>query len=142
MIKPKSQRRLGDSSSELSPSLMSASKAVITSTDRLCGVGTALTLEQKLILAYKEIEWYKKKLSTTKRLLRETLIKLSKAQVESTTATPVSVAREHGRKVCPNDSKIHAKKVSTYKFNNSSDEKSSSKYSICEEEHLGNCMNK
>ena len=62
-------------------------------------------------------------------------------QMESTAATPVSVAIErYGKKLSPHTSKMNMGKVSVFKFNNLSDDKSSSKYSIWEEERLGNWM--
>lgn len=64
--------------------------------------------------------------------------------MESTAATPmsaVSVAHEHdGRKLWPHVSKLNVRKESIYRFNNSSDDKSSSKYSIWDEERLGDCL--
>jgi len=91
-------------------------------------------------MALNTIDKLQKELNSTKRSLRETLIKLSRAQTEAT--TPASVAKEYTQqKVYPNTSGVNIRKESIYKFNNqSNDDTSSSKYSVWEEEHLGNCM--
>ncbi|CAI2387026.1 unnamed protein product [Moneuplotes crassus] len=93
-------------------------------------------LEQDLKKAYDTIEWYRKELAKTKNKLKDTLVQLSQAQMISTSATPVSIAKEHNDKISFNSSGLNKCKESVYKFNEaSSDFTESENYSICEEKN-------
>jgi len=90
--------------------------------------------------AYQTIGRYKAELLETKQNLKQTLMKLSRAQSESTAATPVSVANENfGRKIQPHTSQMNVRKESFYRFNDP-DEDSSSQLSVCDEEVFANYM--